>query len=93
MSHEDYSTSEIMTVAAARMLRDGAVCFVGIGLPSKAANLARLTHARNAVLIYESGPIGSKPHVLPLRTIRDGRWCKDIRSRGPAFQPASSSTR
>lgn len=71
MSDLNYSTNEIMTVAAARMLRDGAVCFVGIGLPSKAANLARLTHAPHAVLIYESGPIGSKPNVLPL-SIGDG---------------------
>lgn len=65
------SADEMMTVAAARMLRDGAVCFVGIGLPSTAANLARLTHAPNAVLIYESGPIGAKPPVLPL-SIGDG---------------------
>ena len=71
MNEHSYTTNEIMTVAAARMLRDGAVCFVGIGLPSKAANLARLTHAPNAVLIYESGPIGSKPNVLPL-SIGDG---------------------
>jgi glutaconate CoA-transferase subunit B len=61
----------MMTVAAARMLRNGAVCFVGIGLPSTAANLARLTHAPEAVLIYESGPIGAKPSVLPL-SIGDG---------------------
>lgn len=60
-----------MTVAAARMLRNGAVCFVGIGLPSTAANLARLTHAPEAVLVYESGPIGAKPSVLPL-SIGDG---------------------
>ncbi len=60
-----------MTVAAARMLWNGAVCFVGIGLPSTAANLARLTHAPDAVLIYESGPIGAKPPVLPL-SIGDG---------------------
>ncbi len=60
-----------MTVAAARMLRNRAVCFVGIGLPSTAANLARLTHAPDAVLIYESGPIGAKPDVLPL-SIGDG---------------------
>lgn len=66
-----YSTSEMMTVAAARMLNNGAVCFVGIGLPSTAANLARLTHAPEAVLIYESGPIGAKPDVLPL-SIGDG---------------------
>lgn len=66
-----YSTSEMMTIAAARRLRNGAVCFVGIGLPSKAANLARLTSAPDVVLIYESGPIGAKPSVLPL-SIGDG---------------------
>jgi glutaconate CoA-transferase subunit B len=66
-----YSTSEIMTIAAARLLKNGAVCFVGIGLPSTAANLARLTHAPDIVLIYESGPIGAKPPVLPL-SIGDG---------------------
>jgi glutaconate CoA-transferase subunit B len=53
------------------MLQNGAVCFVGIGLPSTAANLARLTHAPDAVLVYESGPIGAKPPVLPL-SIGDG---------------------
>lgn len=67
----DYTTSEMMTVAAARMLGNGTVCFVGIGLPSTAANLARLTHAPESVLIYESGPIGAKPDVLPL-SIGDG---------------------
>jgi glutaconate CoA-transferase subunit B len=66
-----YSTSEMMTVAAARRLRDGATCFVGIGLPSTAANLARLTHAPHVSLIYESGTIGAKPAVLPL-SIGDG---------------------
>jgi len=66
-----YTSDEMMTVAAARMLRNGAVCFVGIGLPSIAANLARLTHAPDAVLVYESGPIGAKPSVLPL-SIGDG---------------------
>src|SRR5215470_8992395 len=66
-----YTTNEIMTVAAARLLKNGAVCFVGIGLPSTAANLARLTHAPDIVLIYESGPIGAKPPVLPL-SIGDG---------------------
>ncbi len=60
-----------MTIAAARWLRNGSVCFVGIGLPSAAANLARLTHAPDVVLIYESGTIGAKPHVLPL-SIGDG---------------------
>jgi glutaconate CoA-transferase, subunit B len=63
--------AERMTVAAARLLADGAVCFVGIGLPSKAANLARATHAPNLVLIYEAGAIGAKPTVFPL-SIGDG---------------------
>jgi glutaconate CoA-transferase subunit B len=71
MSAPIYTTDEMMTITASRMLRDGAKCFVGIGLPSTAANLARLTHAPNVVLIYESGPIGAKPHVLPL-SIGDG---------------------
>lgn len=65
------TTDEIMTVVAARELRDGVVCFVGIGLPSTAANLARLTHAPAAVLIYESGTIGAKPTRPPL-SIGDG---------------------
>lgn len=67
----EFNSSEMMTVAAARLLRNGDVCFVGIGLPSAAANLARLTHAPEIVLIYESGPIGAKPLVLPL-SIGDG---------------------
>lgn len=67
----DYTKDEIMTITAANMLKDGLVCFVGIGLPSAACNLARLTHAPNAVLIYESGTIETKPDVLPL-SIGDG---------------------
>lgn len=62
---------ELMTVAAARLLWNGCVCFVGIGLPSVACNLARLTHAPDIVLIYESGTIGTRPGVLPL-SIGDG---------------------
>ena len=55
-----------MSVSAARALQDGMVCFVGIGLPSTAANLARATHAPNLVLVYESGTVGAKPTRLPL---------------------------
>ena len=71
MSTQTYTADEMMTVTAARQLRDGAVCFVGIGLPSAACNLARLTHAPNIVLIYESGTVGARPGVLPL-SIGDG---------------------
>lgn len=61
----------MMIVVAARQLRNGCRCFVGIGKPGVAANLARLTHAPDIVLIYESGTIGAKPKRLPL-SIGDG---------------------
>ncbi len=71
MSTATYTQDEVMAVAAARRLRNGDVVFVGIGLPSKACNLARATHAPDCVLIYESGTIGAKPVHLPL-SIGDG---------------------
>lgn len=67
----EYTPSELMTVVAARALEDGDVCFVGLGAPSEACNLARLTHAPDLVLIYESGTIAARPDVLPL-SIGDG---------------------
>jgi glutaconate CoA-transferase subunit B len=67
----DWTRDEMMTIAAARQLWDGCVCFVGIGLPSAACNLARLTHAPEIVLVYESGTVGTRPDVLPL-SIGDG---------------------
>ena len=66
-----WTADEMMTVAAARALHDEARCFVGIGLPSTAENLARRTHAPGLVLVYESGTIGAKPDRLPL-SIGDG---------------------
>ena len=71
MTGNGYTSAEMMAVAAARRLTNGTVCFVGIGLPSRAANLARATHAPECVLIYESGTIGAKPRHLPL-SIGDG---------------------
>ena len=71
MTPARYSRDEIMTVTAAGQLRNGAVCFAGIGLPSAACNLARMTHAPDLVLIYESGTVGTRPAVLPL-SIGDG---------------------
>ncbi|HEY7500578.1 MAG TPA: CoA-transferase subunit beta [Vicinamibacterales bacterium] len=70
-----YSAAEMMTVAAARALGDDDICFVGIGLPSAACNLARLTHAPRLTLVYESGTIETKPTVLPL-SIGDGELCE-----------------
>lgn len=74
MAQTPATPSEIMTIAAARALRNEDVCFVGIGAPSAACNLARLTHAPGITLIYESGTIDTKPDVLPL-SIGDGELC------------------
>jgi glutaconate CoA-transferase, subunit B len=66
-----WTADEMMSIAASRALDDGTSCFVGIGLPSTAANLARRTHAPSLVLVYEAGAIGAKPTRLPL-SIGDG---------------------
>src|SRR5262245_24814033 len=71
----DYTPTEMMTIASARALKSNDVCFVGIGMPSAAANLARLTHAPDITLIYESGTLGTRPNVLPL-SIGDGELCE-----------------
>lgn len=74
MSEQDFTPDEMMTIAASRALRPSDVCFVGIGAPSAACNVARLTHAPEITLIYESGTIGTRPDVLPL-SIGDGELC------------------
>ena len=71
----DYKPTEMMTIAAARALKNDDICFVGIGQPSAACNLARLTHAPGITLIYESGTLATKPNVLPL-SIGDGELCE-----------------
>jgi glutaconate CoA-transferase, subunit B len=75
MGDQTWTADEMMAVAAARYLADGEVCFVGIGLPSTAANLARRTHAPDLVLVYESGTLGAKPQHLPL-SIGDGELAR-----------------
>lgn len=70
-----FTPTEMMTIAAARALKNDDVCFVGIGAPSAACNVARLTHAPDITLIYESGTIGTAPDVLPL-SIGDGELCE-----------------
>src|SRR5665647_983456 len=61
-----YTSSELMTINSARLLRDGDSVFVGVGLPNLACNLARRTHAPNLLMIYEAGVIGARPARLPL---------------------------
>ena len=101
---EQWSADDLMIVNAARQLCDDSVCFVGIGLPSTAANLARRTHATKCTLIYESGCIGSKPTRLPAldrrrRPRRHGRLrrvgARDLRllAAGRAASTSASSAR
>ncbi|TAN20172.1 MAG: CoA-transferase subunit beta [Actinomycetota bacterium] len=68
---DTYTSDEMMSIAAARQLSNNQICFIGIGLPSKAANLARRLHAPDLIMIYESGTLGAKPTKLPL-SIGDG---------------------
>jgi glutaconate CoA-transferase subunit B len=75
----EYTSDEMMIIAASRMLDNDKVCFVGIGQPSAAANLARLTHAPDVALIYESGTVATKPNVLPL-SIGDGELAETARA-------------
>ncbi len=74
-----YKPAEMMTVVAARLLRNQDVCLVGIGAPSVACNLSRLTHAPDLCLIYESGTIDTRPDVLPL-SIGDNELCETARN-------------
>jgi glutaconate CoA-transferase subunit B len=62
----EYTSSELMIINSARLLRDGDVVFVGVGIPNLACNLARRTHAPDLLMIYEAGVIGARPNRLPL---------------------------
>ena len=66
---------ELIVIAAARRLRPQQIAFVGIGLPSAAAMLARAGHAPDLVLVYESGVLGAKPTYVPL-SVADGILAK-----------------
>lgn len=70
-----FTAQEMMVIAASRLLSNQDICLVGIGAPSAACNLARLTHAPRVRLIYESGTIDARPDVLPL-SIGDGELCQ-----------------
>ncbi len=66
MVNTEYSSTELMIINSARLLRDGDVVFVGVGLPNLACNLAQRTHAPKLQMIYEAGVIGARPARLPL---------------------------
>jgi glutaconate CoA-transferase subunit B len=80
-----YTPTEMMTVVASRALDNSDVCFVGIGAPSAACNLARLTRCPGITLIYESGTIATKPDLLPL-SIGDGELCETALNTVPVVE-------
>ena len=67
----DYSTQELMIIAAAREIRDGELVFVGMRLPITAYGVARLTHAPNAVGMFEGGVVRDAPAEETLYTMCD----------------------
>src|SRR6266700_2019095 len=81
----DYKPNEMMTIAAARALRNSDICIVGIGMPSAACHLARLTKAPDITLIYESGTIATRPDVLPL-SIGDSELCETALTTVPVVE-------
>ena len=69
------TADELIVIATARRLKPKQIAFVGVGLPSAAAMLARASNAANVVLIYESGVLGAKPTYVPL-SVADGILAK-----------------
>ncbi len=79
----EYTSAELMVVAAAREIRDGDVVFVGMRLPLLAFQLAQATHAPRAVGVFEAGIVRAEPAPAPLVTMGDlpnlygALWCTD----------------
>ena len=61
-----YKRTEIMAICAAREIRDGETVFIGTGLPMLGGMLAKHTHARHCVMIFESGVVDARPTRTPL---------------------------
>src|SRR5574337_514048 len=66
-----YTLRELMVCAAAREIRDGDVCFVGMRLPLIAFVVAKRTHAPNAVGLFENGVVRSTPASELIYTMAD----------------------
>ena len=62
----EYNQSELLIATAARQMEDGAICFIGTGIPMLAAALAKRTHAPNLVAAFEFGGVGPSLERLPL---------------------------
>jgi glutaconate CoA-transferase, subunit B len=66
-----YTLSQLMVTAAAREIDDGEVVFVGMRLPLLGFLLAKSTHAKNAVGVYELGIVRDTLAPEPILTMGD----------------------
>jgi glutaconate CoA-transferase subunit B len=57
----DYIKPELMACCGAREIRDRDLVIVGTGFPTMAANIAKYTHAPNAMMMQESGVYDARP--------------------------------
>ena len=57
----DYIKPELMACCGAREIRDSDLVIVGTGFPTMAANIAKYTHAPNAMMMQESGVYDARP--------------------------------
>lgn len=62
----EYTLTELMTVTAAREIKDGEIVFAGTGLPMLGAMLAQRTHAPNCCIVFEAGTVASQLAHLPM---------------------------
>ncbi|MFQ5894931.1 MAG: CoA-transferase subunit beta [Nitrospinota bacterium] len=69
-----YTTMELLAIAVARNIPDGAFMFAGTGLPLLGSMLALHTSAPGATLIMEAGIVGPTVEHLPI-SVSDPRGC------------------
>lgn len=62
----DYTSREMMAIAAAREIRDGDIVFCGTGISMLAAMAAKHISAPSSVIFFETGAIDSQLEEVPL---------------------------
>lgn len=67
-----YTSTEMMAVCGSHAVKDGERVFAGTGLPVLGAMLAKVTHAPNAIIIYEGGNVDCQNIDLAL-SVADSR--------------------
>jgi len=71
MDNVTYNAAQLMVVAAAREIKDRDIVFVGMRLPLLGFQLAKSTHAPDAVAVYELGIVRDTATPEPILTMGD----------------------